>query len=61
VYHFTPDEDDELCFGCSWTLIMDPATADQHPQLKTDAKTPTAAPKFRIWTDEFSNMFSILK
>jgi hypothetical protein len=61
VYHFSPDEDDNLCFGCSWTLIMDPATADAHPALKSAAKILTPHPNFRIWTDEFSNMFSILK
>jgi SAM-dependent methyltransferase len=61
VYHYTPDEEDQLCFSCSWTLIMDPATAEQHPALKTGAKPPTPGRNFHIWTDDFSNMFSILK
>jgi hypothetical protein len=61
VYHFTPDEDDEICFSCSWTLIMDQATADAHPALKQNVKTLRPERPFRIWTDDFSNMFSILK
>jgi len=61
VYHLTPPDDDEFCFSCSWTLIMDQATADAHPDLKSNAKVLKPGRPFRIWTDEFSNMFSILK
>ena len=61
VYHYNPDDDDQFCFSCSWTLIMNPSTADAHPALKSGAKILTANPRFHIWTDEFSNMFSILK
>jgi len=61
VYHFTPDDDDQVCYSCSWTLIMDQATADAHPTLKEGAKVLKPERPFRIWTDDFSNMFSILK
>jgi predicted O-methyltransferase YrrM len=61
VYHYKPDDDDPICFSCSWTLIMDPATVDSHPALKRNAKVLKPERPFRIWTDEFSNMFSILK
>ena len=61
AYHFTPEDDDILCFGCSWTLIMDRPTLDTHPDLLKDAKVLKQERPFRIWTDEFSNMFSILK
>jgi hypothetical protein len=61
VYHYTPGEEEPLCFGCSWTLIMDPATAEQHPALKSAGKVLKPDHQFRIWTDNFSNMFSILK
>ena len=61
AYHWVPPEDDTLCFSCSWTLIMDPATADAHAELQSDAKILRPERPFRIWTDEFSNMFSILK
>ncbi len=61
AYHFTPEDDDTVCFGCSWTLIMAPATLEAHPELKKDAKLLKPERPFRIWTDDFSNMFSILK
>jgi hypothetical protein len=61
VYHWNPTEEDQFCFSCSWTLIMDPSAADRHPALKTNAKLLAPQTNFRIWTDEFSNMFSILK
>jgi SAM-dependent methyltransferase len=61
VYHWEPPDEDSMCFSCSWTLIMDHATADAHPELKLNAKLLTPERPFRVWTDEFSNMFSILK
>lgn len=61
VYHWTPADDDSFCFSCSWTLIMNSATADAHPELRKDAYVLRQKRPFRIWTDEFSNMFGILK
>ncbi|HLH20796.1 MAG TPA: fused MFS/spermidine synthase [Bryobacteraceae bacterium] len=61
VYHYTPPEDDILCFSCSWTLLMDRAAADAHPELRQHGKPLHAQPGFRLWTDDFSNMFAILK
>jgi hypothetical protein len=60
VYHYSP-EDETYCFSCSWTLIMNRATADAHPELLRDVKVLKEERPFRIWTDDFSNMFSILK
>src|SRR5579871_1862316 len=61
VYHYTPPDEEILCFGCSWTLIMDPATVDKYPELRTDATELRPGRPFRIWTDDFSNMYSSLK
>jgi spermidine synthase len=61
VYHFTPADNDEICFNCSWTLIMSREVADAHPELKREAKVLKQERPFRAWTDEFSNMFGILK
>src|SRR5262249_6303902 len=60
VYHYTPD-DETYCFSCSWALIMNRSTADAHPDLLRDAQVLRSERPFRIWTDDFSNMFSILK
>ena len=61
VYDYAPDSDDFLCFGCSWTLIMDRATAAAHPGLQHAGKVLRQERPFRTWTDDFSNMFSILR
>jgi len=61
VYDFSPDDDDFLCFACSWTLIMDRATLDAHPELRQDAEVLQPTRPFRMWTDDFSNMYSILR
>jgi len=62
VYHYTPPEDDPMCFSCSWTLIMDEATARSHPELEQHASSTLRPTRpFRVWTDDFSNMYSILK
>jgi len=60
VYHYTP-EDETFCFGSSWTLIMNRTVADAHPDLLRDVKILKPGRPFHMWTDDFSNMFSILK
>jgi hypothetical protein len=61
LYHWNPKEDDPMCFSCSWTLIMDRETLAAHPELRTNAELLHQKRPFRVWTDDFSNMFSILK
>lgn len=61
VYDYTPDDADFLCFGCSWTLIMDSATAAAHPGLQQAGQVLRQERPFRAWTDDFSNMFGILR
>ena len=61
AYHFTANEDDTFCFSCSWVLIMDGATAGAHPELQRDAKVLRPGRPFRIWTDDFSNILSVLR
>jgi spermidine synthase len=61
VYHYEPTEAEPFCFSCSWTLIMNRAAADAHPELRAHAKELRPGRPFRMWTDDFSNMLSILK
>ncbi len=61
VYHYTPKDDDFLCFSCSWALLMDKPAADAHPELLANVKELRPERPFRIWTDDFSNLYSILK
>jgi hypothetical protein len=61
VYDFDPDPEDPVCFGCSWALIMDPATLNLHPGLRKYARVLEPKARFRTWTDDYSNMFGILR
>ena len=61
VYDYRPKSDDMMCFSCSWTLLMDRTTMAAHPELQAEARVLRQERPFRVWTDDFSNMFSILK
>jgi SAM-dependent methyltransferase len=53
--------DASVCFSSSWALIMDRRTWEAHPTLHSGARLLRPVRKFRIWTDDFSNMFGILR
>jgi SAM-dependent methyltransferase len=61
VYDFEAESYDFLCFSCSWTLIMDRRAWEAHPTLHGNARLLRPVRQFRTWTDDFSNMFGILK
>jgi hypothetical protein len=60
-YSYTADPGDEVCFSCSWALIMDPHTWDARPALHSGAKLLPPTPNFKGWRDDFSNMLGILR
>jgi SAM-dependent methyltransferase len=60
-YDFAPKDDDILCLSCTWALVMDRATQRAHPLLQEGAEELEPDPGFRPWTDDFSNLFKILK
>ena len=61
AYDYEADPEDAVCFSCSWALIMDRRTWEARPTLHTNAKLLRQTRKFRTWTDDFSNMFGILR
>ncbi|MGD0872647.1 MAG: fused MFS/spermidine synthase [Bryobacteraceae bacterium] len=61
AYQFEPDPGDNICFACSWALIMDRATMAAHPGLEHGGRLLKPHPRFRTWTDDFSNMLAVLK
>jgi hypothetical protein len=61
VYEHAPPDEDQLCFYSVWALILDAATLDSHPKLGHEVKVLAPFVGFRVWTDDFSNMYSILK
>jgi spermidine synthase len=60
-YFYEGAPEDEVCFTSSWALIMDRRTWDAQPALHDNAKLLRHVPKFRTWTDDFSNLFGILR
>jgi hypothetical protein len=60
-YFYEGPPEDEVCFTSAWTLIMDRRTWDALPALHQDARLLRPARKFRTWTDDFSNLFGILR
>jgi hypothetical protein len=60
-YAFTSSPDEFLCFDCDWDLIMDRSTLAAHPGLERGAAELTPRSNFRTWTDDFSNLYSILR
>jgi hypothetical protein len=59
-FEYRPAEEDTMCSACSWALLIDPAAQSKLPWLKS-GNVLTANPKFREWTDDFSNLLSIMR
>jgi hypothetical protein len=61
AFPFTPEPGDLVCFACDWALIVDRETLERHPELTVDSETLGPHTGMRAWTDDFSNMFQILR
>jgi hypothetical protein len=60
-YAFVAPPEEFTCFDCDWTLIMDRSILAAHPGLERGATELKPHPNFRTWTDDFSNLYSILR
>ncbi len=58
-------DDDEIdvdyLFETTWVLVSGKATAFDRPEFKGVARISAIDPKLRAWTDDYSNLFEILK
>jgi SAM-dependent methyltransferase len=61
--YFDDEEDpnDAFCFACDWMLIMSPNALAAHAELKHGGQIMQPRPAFRPWTDDFSNLYGILR
>ncbi|MGH9719799.1 MAG: spermidine synthase [Bryobacteraceae bacterium] len=57
----TPYEDDFVCFGTDWVLVIDRAPRGSLPPLLAEGQVLTPDPNFRLWTDDFSNLLRSIK
>jgi hypothetical protein len=56
----TEDNDAGTCYGTTWVLIAADPTVFAGAEYQ--AGTPsTPAPWLRVWTDDYSNLFKVLK
>jgi SAM-dependent methyltransferase len=60
-YDYESDPNEVFCFACDWMLIMSPSTLAAHAELKYGSQIMQPQPAFRAWTDDFSNLYSILR
>jgi SAM-dependent methyltransferase len=61
AYEYYADEDENyLCYDCTWALIFDPAVRRRYPVLGAGTVLPPN-PGFRPWTDDFSDMRRIIR
>jgi SAM-dependent methyltransferase len=56
----TEDDDTQDLFGATWVLIRNPA-AGFSPSILSSSSDLAKARKIRLWTDDYSNLFQILK
>lgn len=60
-FDFDAEEEDLLCFGSTWVLIVDAATRQALAGALDGGKVLESRPGFRLWTDDFSNLWGILE
>ena len=56
----TEDDETQDVFGATWVLITSPSTGFDDAEL--NGSTPFSSKRtVRLWTDDYSNLFRILK
>jgi hypothetical protein len=60
-YAFVAPPEEFTCFDCDWTLIMDRSALAAHTGLERGGVELKPRADFRTWTDDFSNLYSILR
>ncbi len=58
---YEEEENDKECFGSSWVFILDESTRAAFPRVFGSLKRLEPRRGFRLWTDDFSSIFGILK
>ena len=60
-YSYDASEEDTFCKNADWVLITEPNVRDTQPALYKAGQVLKPYTAFHAWTDDFSNMFRILK
>jgi hypothetical protein len=56
----TTDDDDMDVFGATWVLVTAPSPGFDREIMQNSAKIDRGK-RIRLWTDDYSNLFQILK
>jgi len=55
------DDGDEVCYGSTWVVVMNEATQKSRAAHLIAGKPMESSAGFRVWTDSFSNLISVLR
>ena len=61
LYSFTAAESDIFCYSSKWILVAPRSLRQSAPDLVRAGEILAPSQNFRMWTDDFSNMWSILR
>lgn len=61
LYSFKADDSDVFCYSSTWVLVAPPSIEQSAPGLVKTGEILTQKANFRMWTDDFSNMWTILR
>ena len=53
--------DNFVCYSSDWALIAPPSIRESSPELLAEGEILKPSPNFRLWTDDFSNLWSIVR
>jgi SAM-dependent methyltransferase len=59
-FDYRAPKGDPFCFSASWVLIVDETARKTLGEALSAGKPLKPYPKFRLWTDDFSNLYSVL-
>ena len=57
----TEDEQEGRCYGTTWVLITANEAMLARPEFKRGGKAPEPAPWLGTWTDDYSNVYKVLR
>ncbi len=58
IFDVSVNSKEVLCYSSTWAVLVDPA--GELPESLRTGRLAKSPPGFRMWTDDFSNMFSVL-
>jgi spermidine synthase len=61
LFEFHPQPDDHACFDATWVLIVDRRVREENREQFRTARELKPNIRFRPFTDDFSNLFSVFR